>query len=137
MASASTLARVQLPCPCLPLCMPLPVASAAPPRHPRCPAANPAGTILTKPVPGQFSRGCEDVFVYPRMPFLGEILQMRVGTSGEGMFATWHLRSVEVAHIASGDQWVLPCHAWIDKKCGWVRTLTAARGQGVAAGAAP
>jgi hypothetical protein len=83
--------------------------------------------VLTKPAPGQFARGCADTFVYPRLPFLGELMQLRVGTTGEGMFATWHLRNVEVVHIASGERWVFNCHNWIDKKTQWSRVLPAAR----------
>lgn len=54
-------------------------------------------------------------------------LQIRVGTSGQGMFATWHLRTVEVVHIATGDRWVFNCHGWIDKKTSWCRVLVGAR----------
>ena len=86
-----------------------------------------SGTVLTKAAPGQFSRGSADTFVYPRLPFLGEMVQLRVGTTGEGMFATWHLRTVECVHIASGDRWVFSCHNWIDKKVGWCRVLPAVR----------
>ncbi|KAG1662011.1 hypothetical protein FOA52_009500 [Chlamydomonas sp. UWO 241] len=85
-----------------------------------------SGTVLTRPVSGQFSRGSEDTFVYPRLPFLGELHQVRVGTTGEGMFATWHLRAIDVVHVASGERWSFQCHNWIDKKTGWVRVL---RGQ--------
>ena len=55
--------------------------------------------------------------------------QVRVGTTGEGMFATWHLRSVEVVHIATGDRWTFNCHNWVDKKAGWCRVLAAVRQQ--------
>ena len=55
------------------------------------------------------------------------MVQLRVGTTGEGMFATWHLRSCEIVHIASGDRWVFECHNWVDKKTGWCRVLVAAR----------
>ncbi len=40
----------------------------------------------------QFARGAFDTFIYPRLPFLGELQQARVGTTGAGVFATWHLR---------------------------------------------
>ncbi len=55
-------------------------------------------------------------------------MQLRVGTSGQGMFATWHLRTVEVLHISSNERWVFSCHNWIDKKTGWVRVLSAVKG---------
>lgn len=75
--------------------------------------------------PNQFSRGASDTFIYPRLPFLGELLQMRVGTSGAGVFATWHLRQVEVVHLASNTRFVFNCHNWIDKKVNWQRVLVA------------
>lgn len=84
-----------------------------------------SGTVLAKATMGQFSRGSRDEFIYPNMPFLGGILQLRVGTTGQGMFATWHLRGAEVVHISSGARWVFKCHDWIDKKCGWQRVLAA------------
>ncbi len=46
---------------------------------------------MVRSTTGQFERGSSDVFLYPRLPFLGELQQMRVGTTGEGMGAGWHL----------------------------------------------
>ena len=67
----------------------------------------------------------------PTLPCLPFPLQLRVGTTGQGMFAQWHLRTVEVTHLASGASWVFDCHDWIDKKCNWQRVLTAQRRAGV------
>ncbi|GFH11592.1 uncharacterized protein HaLaN_28979, partial [Haematococcus lacustris] len=74
---------------------------------------------------GQFARGSHDEFVYPKMPFLGQLTQLRVGTSGEGLFAQWHLRTVEVTHLGSGQRWLFNCHDWINKACRWQRVLSA------------
>jgi len=41
-----------------------------------------SGTVLTKAAPGQFSRGSADTFVYPRLPFLGEMVQVRAIVKG-------------------------------------------------------
>ncbi|KAG2432966.1 hypothetical protein HXX76_008694 [Chlamydomonas incerta] len=84
-----------------------------------------SGTVMVQANPNQFSRGASDTFIYPRLPFLGELLQMRVGTSGAGVFATWHLRQVEVVHLASNTRFVFNCHNWIDKKVNWQRVLVA------------
>lgn len=59
-----------------------------------CALAVPIGTVVVQPTTGQFSRGSSDTLVYPRLPHVGELLQMRVGTTGQGAFATWHLRQV-------------------------------------------
>ena len=86
-----------------------------------------SGTVTAKVTQGQFSRGCSDTFVYPRLPYLGEIRQVRVGTTGEGAFPTWHLRNVEVYHEGTRSKWVFDCHNWVDKKCGFQRVLMANR----------
>jgi len=46
---------------------------------------------MVRSITGQFERGTSDAFLYPRLPFLGELQQLRVGTTGEGMNAAWHL----------------------------------------------
>ncbi|GIL93968.1 hypothetical protein Vretimale_245, partial [Volvox reticuliferus] len=84
-----------------------------------------SGTVMVQATPQQFSRGSSDTFIYPRLPFLGELLQLRVGTTGAGCFATWHLRQAEVVHLATGTRYVFNCHNWIDKKVNWQRVLTA------------
>ena len=86
-----------------------------------------SGTVTAKQTQGQFSRGCSDTFVYPRLPFLGELRQVRVGTTGEGAYPTWHLRNVEVYHEGTQSKFVFDCHNWIDKKCGFARVLVANR----------
>jgi hypothetical protein len=75
--------------------------------------------------PEQFSRGHTASFLYPRLPYLGQLHQLRVGCDGSGMFAPWHLRLVEVVHVHSGQRWLFDCHEWIDKKCMWQRVLPA------------
>jgi hypothetical protein len=64
-------------------------------------------------------------FLYPRLPFLGPLHQLRIGTDGSGLFAGWHVRRVEVTHVPSGQRWLFECHGWIDGKCGWQRVLPA------------
>lgn len=59
---------------------------------------------------GQFARGNSDTFVYPRLPHVGDLLQIRVGTNGQGAFATWHLRQVTPWHASArspGGLWPL------------------------------
>ncbi len=121
--------------------------------------------MLARAQLGQFSRASRDEFVYPRLPYLGELIQvsgaqtiathaslcsplshslssrcfsarasprscrvqLRVGTDGQGMFATWHLKLVEVTHLSTGTVWRFHCHDWVDKNCGWQRVLIAQR----------
>ena len=83
------------------------------------------GTVLVQSTNAQFGRGCSDTFLYPRLPHVGELLQIRVGTTGQGVFATWHLRQVEVVHISTNQRHVFNCHQWIDKKCAWQKVLPA------------
>lgn len=85
----------------------------------------PPGTVMMSATPQQFSRGSSDTFTYPRLPFLGDLLQLRVGTTGSGVFATWHLRAVEVTHLPSGTRSLFHCHNWVDKKVNWQRVLVA------------
>lgn len=68
-------------------------------------------------------RGTARVFIYPRLPFLGDIKELRVGLDGSGVFPGWHLRVAEVEHIKSGATWRFHCHGWIDKRGGWQRVL--------------
>ncbi|CAD7701203.1 unnamed protein product, partial [Ostreobium quekettii] len=71
----------------------------------------------------QFARGTARMFIYPRLPYLGDIKELRVGLDGSGVFPGWHLRVVEVEHIKSGATWRFHCHGWIDKRGGWQRVL--------------
>ncbi|GLC54185.1 hypothetical protein PLESTB_000832700 [Pleodorina starrii] len=84
-----------------------------------------SGTVMISATPQQFSRGSSDTFIYPRLPFLGQLLQLRLGTTGAGVFATWHLRAAEVTHLPSGERYFFNCHNWIDKKVNWQRVLVA------------
>ncbi|KAG2501257.1 hypothetical protein HYH03_001064 [Edaphochlamys debaryana] len=84
-----------------------------------------SGTVVIQATPAQFSRGATDTFIYPRLPYLGELLQLRVGTTGQGAFATWHLRQAEVVHLQSNHRINFNCHNWIDKKVNWQRVLVA------------
>eukprot|EP00878_Enallax_costatus_P040672 GHUV01047012.1.p1 GENE.GHUV01047012.1~~GHUV01047012.1.p1 ORF type:complete len:352 (+),score=79.91 GHUV01047012.1:271-1326(+) len=84
-----------------------------------------SGIVYFNSQQGQFDRGHQDSFLYPRLPYLGKLYQLRVGTDGAGMFAAWHLRQVEVVHVHTGQRWLFQCHDWIDKKCSWQRLLPA------------
>ncbi|GMH36686.1 hypothetical protein BSKO_04559 [Bryopsis sp. KO-2023] len=72
-----------------------------------------------------FDRGMAVVFMYPHLPYLGQLKEMRVGVDSKGIFSGWHLRIVEVEHVSSGARWRFQCHSWIDKRCGWQRVLYA------------
>jgi hypothetical protein len=72
---------------------------------------------------GGFDRGGISSLLFPRLPHIGSLRQLRVGTDGSGLFAPWHLRRVEVVHVASGDRWVFDAHAWIDQRCDYQRIL--------------
>ncbi|KXZ51726.1 hypothetical protein GPECTOR_11g173 [Gonium pectorale] len=82
-----------------------------------------SGTVAIQGTPEQFCRGSSDTFIYPRLPFLGELLQLRVGTTGAGCFASWHLRQVVVEHIPTRQRYVFNCHNWVDKKVNYQRVL--------------
>lgn len=84
-----------------------------------------AGVVFLTAQQGQFSRGHEDTFLYPRLPYLGQLYQLRIGNDGSGMFAAWHLTRVEVVHVHSGQSWVFDCHDWIDRRCCWQKLLPA------------
>eukprot|EP00879_Flechtneria_rotunda_P009966 GHRR01010422.1.p1 GENE.GHRR01010422.1~~GHRR01010422.1.p1 ORF type:complete len:102 (-),score=22.71 GHRR01010422.1:357-662(-) len=84
---------------------------------------------------GQFMRGHQTTLLFPRLPFLGELHLLHVGSDGNSMPASWHLRQVEVVHLHSGQRWVFDCHGWIDKRCSWQRVLPAV--SAVAVRAAP
>ncbi|KAF6255158.1 Lipase/lipooxygenase [Scenedesmus sp. NREL 46B-D3] len=84
-----------------------------------------SGVVYATSQPKQFLRGATASFLYPRLPHLGQLQQLRVGCDGSGMFAPWHLRLVEVVHVHSGQRWQFDCHDWIDKKCMWQRVLPA------------
>jgi hypothetical protein len=57
---------------------------------------------------------------------LGELHQLRLGTSGEGTGASWLPQNVEVVS-SSGDKWVFECNEWLDKKNEFQRFLMAKR----------
>ncbi|KAI8463909.1 MAG: Lipase/lipooxygenase [Monoraphidium minutum] len=76
---------------------------------------------------GSFERGGVASLLFPRLPHVGPLRQLRVGTDGAGLFAPWHLRRVEVVHVASGDAWLFDAHAWVDRRCGFQRILPPAR----------
>lgn len=87
---------------------------------------------------GGFDRGGVASLLFPRLPHLGALLQLRVGTDGGSMFAPWHLRRAEVVHVPSGSRWLFDCHAWIDGRCDFQRIFAAVvapvgeQGQGAA-----
>lgn len=47
-----------------------------------------AGMVQPKATMGQFARGSKDEFIYPRMPYLGDILQVR---ALYGLGFAWHV----------------------------------------------
>jgi hypothetical protein len=72
-----------------------------------------------------FGRGGVASVLFPRLPAVGELRQLRVGTDGGGPLALWHLRRAEVEHAPSGARWGFDCHAWIDRRCDFQRILSA------------
>lgn len=60
-----------------------------------------AGTVMTKPVTGQFSRGSQDVFVYPRLPFLGELMQVRGAARRHGRLSASAVAAVAAAGLGT------------------------------------
>jgi hypothetical protein len=83
------------------------------------------GVVYASSERAQFSRGHHASFLYPRLPFLGQLHQLRVGTDGSGLFAGWHLRRVEVTHVHTGHRWLFECHGWLDKRNNYQRLLPA------------
>jgi hypothetical protein len=82
-----------------------------------------SGVVWPVGARGAFGAGRVDVFHFPAIPCLGELLGMRVGTDGRGGFAcqaAWRLRAVEVAHVASGAAWHFPADRWVDRRCHYV-----------------
>jgi len=77
---------------------------------------------------GAFDRGGVASLLFPWVPCLGALRQLRVGTDGHGAFAPWHIRRAEAVHVATGQRWVFDCNAWIDRRCDFQRILTAVRG---------
>ena len=75
----------------------------------------------------EFGRGGVASLLFPRLPCVGALRQLRVGTDGRGAFPAWHLRRVEAVHVATGARWAFDCHAWVDARCGYQRVLGAAR----------
>lgn len=86
-----------------------------------------SGMVFPSTGAGQFERGVSSSGSYARLPFLGDIRQVIVGTDGDGFGAAWHLRQVEVIHSASGMRYLFDCNRWIDKGCAWRRVLQARR----------
>lgn len=84
-----------------------------------------SGVVLTPRQGGQHVRGGVAASLWPRLPYLGALRQLRVGCDGSGLFAAWHLEQVEVVHVQSGQRWLFDCHDWIDGRCGWQRLLPA------------
>lgn len=85
-----------------------------------------AGVVYPTGPRSQFSRGCKVSFLYPRLPYVGQLHQLRVGTDGSGLFAAWHLRQVEVTHVPTGQHWLFDCSEWLDRHNMWQLLLPAA-----------
>lgn len=85
-----------------------------------------AGVVYPSgPPSSQFSRGVKVSFLYPRLPYVGKLHQLRVGTDGSGLFAAWHLHYVEVTHVHTGESWLFECNAWLDRRNTWQLMLPA------------
>jgi hypothetical protein len=85
-----------------------------------------AGVVYPSgPRSSQFSRGVKVSFLYPRLPYVGKLHQLRVGTDGSGLFAAWHLHRVEVTHVHTGESWLFECNAWLDRRNSWQLLLPA------------
>lgn len=92
----------------------------------RVPFGLAAGVVYPSgPRSSQFSRGVKVSFLYPRLPYVGKLHQLRVGTDGSGLFAAWHLHRVEVAHVHTGESWLFECNAWLDRRNTWQLLLPA------------
>lgn len=85
----------------------------------------PAGVVYPTGPRSQFSRACKASFLYPRLPYVGQLHQLRVGTDGSGLFAAWHLRQVEVMHVHTGQRWLFDCNEWLDRRNTWQLLLPA------------
>lgn len=83
------------------------------------------GVVYPTGPQGQFSRGCKASFLFPRLPYVGALHQLRVGTDGRGLFAAWHLRQVEVVHVHTGQRWLFDCNEWLDRHNVWQVLLPA------------
>ena len=93
------------------------------------------GAISPPQTPTHFRRGNADAFTYPLLPGVGRLTALRLSTDGRGAGllgaltggaaggAGWHVAAVEVVHLASGTVTRFPCHAFVDRKCGFSRTL--------------
>jgi hypothetical protein len=79
------------------------------------------GSASSSSSSGAFRPGGTAALVYPRLPFVGKLRQLRVGTNGR---AGWRLRRAEVLHLASGVVWGFDCSACIDAACGFQRILS-------------
>ncbi|MEW5311148.1 MAG: hypothetical protein WDW38_002887 [Sanguina aurantia] len=55
-----------------------------------------SGTIRIPENRSAFARGTTFLTTYPDLPYLGELLQLRLGTSGQGMFASWNPLTMEL-----------------------------------------
>lgn len=51
-----------------------------------------SGTIVVAAEKHQFKPGRADVFVFTALPYVGRLVQLRVGTDGAGLFSAWSLR---------------------------------------------
>eukprot|EP00232_Nephroselmis_pyriformis_P000020 CAMPEP_0182904224 /NCGR_PEP_ID=MMETSP0034_2-20130328/31943_1 /TAXON_ID=156128 /ORGANISM="Nephroselmis pyriformis, Strain CCMP717" /LENGTH=161 /DNA_ID=CAMNT_0025039337 /DNA_START=10 /DNA_END=491 /DNA_ORIENTATION=- len=76
-----------------------------------------------------FERGNSDTFFLDSVPDYGTANTIDIGHDGSGFGAGWHLASVEVTNLASGEVTTFPCNRWLDKSeddGATTRTLTGA-----------
>ena len=81
------------------------------------------GQVAISAPPACFAPGRIASFVFPSLPYCGELHTLRIGADGSGLFPAWHLRCVEVIHTATDRMWLFACHAWLDQKCRYQRIL--------------
>eukprot|EP00887_Chlorella_sp_A99_P006398 scaffold3.g6398.t1 len=60
--------------------------------------------------------GTDRSFKPGRLPALGRLQALRVGTDGTGLFPAWLLNWVEVTHLPTSQRWVFGLSDWISKK---------------------
>uniref|UniRef100_A0A061QL18 Lipoxygenase homology domain-containing protein 1 n=2 Tax=Tetraselmis sp. GSL018 TaxID=582737 RepID=A0A061QL18_9CHLO len=77
-----------------------------------------SGRIQVQPAKrNAFTRGSVDTFSYPKLPYLGDLFQIRIHLDYQGLLGRgWELESVIVTHVASKTSWYCCYDDWIDKQ---------------------
>lgn len=74
-----------------------------------------------------FARGSTDSFYFPKLPYLGNLSQIRVYIEPKGaqlVCAGWDLETVTVTHVPTNTTWAAYHGNRIDKNCGHMAILT-------------